>query len=131
MLLDTHVFLWLPAVPKRLSSKTLGILADPENDVYISAAVGWEIGIKSSLGKIALPEDSKTYVIGAMRRLGFAELPISIAHAHEAATLPRLHHDPFDRIMIAQASVEALTLVTADPQILRYPVQTLDARASS
>jgi PIN domain nuclease of toxin-antitoxin system len=127
LLIDTHVFLWAAAETSELSQEALTSLEDPANDVYLSAAVAWEIALKYSKGQLALPLVPALYVPSRMRALGLLELSISRDHALVSADLPPIHADPFDRIMIAQAQVEGLTFVTRDAHALRYPVHTLKA----
>ena len=126
LLLDTHIFIWTANDSPRLHPAIRALVAEPANAVFVSAASVWEIAIKSSLGRqtdLALPDTPANMALA----LGFSELPVNFAHAQRAATLPPLHNDPFDRMLIAQAQVENLTLVTADPAILRYNVTVLDA----
>jgi PIN domain nuclease of toxin-antitoxin system len=93
----------------------------------VSAAVAWEIAIKSSAGKLHLPVEPGSYVRSRIASFGFRALSISTEHAITVATLPNIHADPFDRIMVAQAALEGMTLVTRDENALRYPVRTLKA----
>ena len=126
LLLDTHIFVWTANGNPRLRPGIRTLIGDPANSVFISAASVWEIAIKNALGRqsdLNLP-DTATNIAAILE---FAELPVSFEHAELAALLPPLHHDPFDRMLIAQAQVENLTLITADPAILRYNVTTLDA----
>ena len=116
ILLDTHILLWwLDASPK-LSKSTRALLADPENLLFLSAASLWEIRIKQSLGRLDLPSRFDQAIAG----LGFEELGISIAHTSELPKLPLLHHDPFDRMLLAQAIVENLALLSADRNLIAY-----------
>jgi PIN domain nuclease of toxin-antitoxin system len=124
LLLDTHVFLWLNASPERLG-RALAELEDSRNRLVVSAASSWEIAIKHARGRLPLPDPPERYVPDLIRRIGAEALTIEHAHALGVASLPSLHHDPFDRLLIAQArSIEA-TLVTADERIAKYPVRTL------
>jgi PIN domain nuclease of toxin-antitoxin system len=115
--LDTHVVLWCLSSPQRLSKVARDAIEDPANIVFVSAAVAWEIEIKSAIGKLRAPSDLADQLSAA----SFQELPITIAHALALRQLPNLHRDPFDRIMLAQARSASLTFVTADPAILQYP----------
>ena len=115
LLLDTHAFLWW-RMGARMSAAARAALQDPANDVFVSGAVAWEIVVKRALGKLDFPGG----VRAAVADEGFVELPIDVAHVDELGALPDLHRDPFDRVLVAQARVESLTLVTRDPQILRY-----------
>jgi PIN domain nuclease of toxin-antitoxin system len=124
LLLDTHVFLWLLAEPERLGSH-LGAVEDPGNELFLSAASSWEIAIKSQLGRLHLPDEPRRYVLDRMRLIGVEPLPIEHTQALAVAELPWLHRDPFDRLLVAQARDLQLHLVTSDPQIARYDVETL------
>ena len=117
LLLDTHVFLWWLADDERLKSAERAAIRDPENDVYLSSASIWEIVIKEGLGRLRVPELPSV----AASRLGLQPLPITFEHAEATAGLPVLHHDPFDRVLMAQARVESLTLVSYDEAIRVYP----------
>ncbi|GAC1390165.1 MAG: type II toxin-antitoxin system VapC family toxin [Vulcanimicrobiaceae bacterium] len=126
-LIDPHVFLWAAAASTRLPMAVAQILMATDNEILLSAAAAWEISIKYGLKKLPLPLDPATYVPSRTRALGFLELPIEQRHALAVAALPTHHSDPFDRIMIAQAQLEGLTFITADPRILKYPCRVLDA----
>lgn len=127
LLLDTHTFLWAAGQSPKLSEAARTAIADRRNDVYVSAAVAWEIAIKSARGRLRLPFGAETYVPSRIAALGFATLPVTLEHALAVAALPVTHADPFDRILIAQAQFEGLTLVTRDAVMLSYPVRTLEA----
>lgn len=111
--------------PDRLSAAAVDALADASNEVYVSAAVAWEIVIKQGLGKLSLPVPAAQYVSERLAAVGHRPLAISVEHAVALADLPVHHKDPFDRILIAQAQVEGLTLVTADEKIKAYAVSIL------
>jgi PIN domain nuclease of toxin-antitoxin system len=115
VLLDTHLLLWALASPTRLSSKTRRRIQ--ESEVFASAASIWEISIKSALGKLAA---SPNEVLSAIEPAGFEHLPVVGAHAAHVAKLPLLHRDPFDRLLVAQASVEGLILLTDDDALGGY-----------
>ena len=121
-LLDTHCWLWLQTERSRFDVALLETLADPETDRYLSAASAWEISIKYAVGKLPLPEPPAIYVPQRMRLSGFEGLAITHAHALAVAALPLLHRDPFDRVLVAQARIEGLTLVTADATLEAYDV---------
>ena len=123
LLLDTHVFLWWAADDPQLGNGARNAIASPDSYVAVSAVVAWELGIKRALKKLDAPLDPCEQI----DRHSFEELPITIAHAVRAASLPRLHHDPFDRLLIAQAQLENLSIVTRDSKIIRYDVSTLVA----
>lgn len=121
-LLDTHCWLWLQTTPERLPVELVDTLADRSVDLFLSAASAWELGIKHAAGRIELPESPGDYVREGMRRSGVRELSMSHSHALEAAALPPHHRDPFDRMLVAQARLERLTLVTADRVLAAYDV---------
>ena len=116
LLLDTHVFLWWRSDAPDLKGKVKNALLDPATEVYVSAAVAWEIVIKRALGRL-LFEGS---VGMAVAEEGFHLLPITVAHVDEVAALPEHHRDPFDRMLVAQARREDLTLTTHDRIMKRY-----------
>jgi PIN domain nuclease of toxin-antitoxin system len=117
-LLDTHALLWWLADDGRLPPGARRAIKDPAAIAYVSAGSVWEIAIKRSLGKLELPD---SWYAATFR--DFAELPITSEHARRAGELPPHHRDPFDRLLVAQALAEGLTLVTADPAFARYGVQ--------
>lgn len=122
LLLDTQVFLWLQTEPERLGAH-LSLLEDSE--LLVSAASAWEIAIKYALGRLALPEPPVVYVPSAMAAIDATPVPVEHRHALAVATLPPLHRDPFDRLLVAQARALDATIVTVDPDIPRYGVPTL------
>jgi len=122
-LLDTHVWLWLQTTPERLSGEALALVEDTSNDLFLSAASAWEIAIKYALGKLPLPEPPDRYVASRLELSGTAALPVEIRHAVHVAALPPHHRDPFDRLLVAQAQLENLVLVTADGQLAPYGVE--------
>jgi PIN domain nuclease of toxin-antitoxin system len=124
ILLDTHVFLWLHTDPERLGEH-LTLLEDQRSELLVSAASSWEIAIKYGLGRLALPEPPERYVPERLRLMGAKPLAIEHRHALAVAGLPRLHRDPFDRLLVAQAGLLDTAILTADPQIVQYPVRTL------
>jgi PIN domain nuclease of toxin-antitoxin system len=117
LLLDTHAFLWWCGDDPLLGGVERQAIRDGANQVYLSAASVWEMAIKRALGRLRVPEPASA----AVARLGFEPLPIAFAHAEATALLPPLHRDPFDRLLVAQARTEGLTLVTSDPLIRAYP----------
>jgi PIN domain nuclease of toxin-antitoxin system len=122
LLLDTHALLsWL--ADEGLTAQAREAIADPANLVAVSAASAWEISIKKALGKLAAPDDLERQVQAG----GFLPLPVSIAHGVAAGELARHHDDPFDRMLIAQAQVEGLTIVTRDKRFDDYGVALLPA----
>lgn len=124
LLLDTHVWLWWQADDARLGGETRRAV-QRASEVRFSAASAWEIAIKVSLGKLKLPKNAD--VDAALAASGFLTLPVEIAHAEDVRRLPPLHGDPFDRMLVAQARMEGLTLVTADAQLAAYGISIIDA----
>jgi len=122
ILIDMQCWLWLQASPGRFSVATLRLLADPDTEILLSVASSWEIAIKYALGKLALPEPPVAYVPSRLASSGTRGLPIQHAHAVHAGALPPHHRDPFDRLLIAQAQLEQLTLLSADRQLAAYDV---------
>ena len=121
-LLDTHTFLWWVTRDTRLPERVQTIIADSGNDIFFSAASAWEIAIKVQLGQMTLGGDPAELIPERVAANGFLVLPIEVRHALHVATLPLLHRDPFDRLLIAQAQMEDLSILTADPAIARYDV---------
>jgi len=119
LLLDTHVLLWAAGQTGKLSRKTRTLLGDPDNALAFSAASLWEICIKQSLGRADFQVDARQLRRGLLDN-GYSELAVTGAHALALDDLPPLHQDPFDRMLLAQARVEGITLLTADAQVLRY-----------
>ncbi len=123
LLLDTHAMLWWLSDDPTLSASARAMIADPENTVFLSAVVVWEIRIKQGIGKLDLPNDFHE-VLDNQR---FPELPVTVGHAHAIAGLPGVHRDPFDRMLVAQAMVERMTIVTRDKSIAAYDVNVIVA----
>ena len=127
LLLDTQVWLWALHDTARLSPETVDLLVDSDNEVILSAVVAWEISLKHALAKLTLPDKPVALIALFRRRFRSAILPIHISHAIRVAGLPHHHRDPFDRMLIAQAQTERLTILTADRMISLYDVPTLAA----
>jgi PIN domain nuclease of toxin-antitoxin system len=125
ILVDTQCFLWSFLDPSRLSETARETLTAGRDELFFSAASSWEIAIKAGIGKLRLPEPPEEYVPSRVVRAGMTPLDISHAHALRVHTLPAVHKDPFDRLLVAQAEAEALTVLTPDPQIGGYGVRTL------
>ncbi|HSN87940.1 MAG TPA: type II toxin-antitoxin system VapC family toxin [Thermoanaerobaculia bacterium] len=119
LLLDSHAFLWWLAEDPRLGAGARQAVADPASIVHVSAATVWELAIKASLGKLDLDGAD---LVAEIEENDFLELPMTARHSAAAATLPRHHGDPFDRMLIAQAQVEGLTIVTRDPAFRAYGI---------
>lgn len=119
-LLDTHLVVWVPVSGPRLSRLARTILNHPENNFLFSAVSLWEIAIKRSIGKLDRGIDPGT-IHRELIEMGYEELPVLGLHVIAVEGLPWIHKDPFDRLLIAQATVEGITLLTVDPTIARYP----------
>lgn len=123
LLLDTHTVVWAITEPERVAPEALGLIESSENEVFVSVVSPWELAIKLSRRRIELPQ----VFYETLRDGQFSLLPVTIRHTEVIAGLPHHHRDPFDRMLIAQAQVEGLTLVTSDREIRRYPVSLLPA----
>jgi PIN domain nuclease of toxin-antitoxin system len=121
LLLDTHVLIWWDE-GRRIAAAARRAIEEADT-VYVSAASAWEIAIKTGLGRL---RPTRT-VEAAASESGFLELPVTLHHAHRIAALPPHHHDPFDRMLVAQSEIEELTLVTRDPVFARYGIALLEA----
>lgn len=119
VLLDTQLLLWAAGEPRRLSARARKLLQDPDNELLFSAASLWEIAIKRGLGRDDFQVEPRLLRRGLIDN-GYLELPVSSEHAVSVDVLPALHKDPFDRLLLAQAMVEGVTLLTADAQLARY-----------
>jgi PIN domain nuclease of toxin-antitoxin system len=119
-LLDSQILLWAAGQPERLSAAARKLLSQPRNELLFSAASLWEIAIKNSLGRDDFRVDPRLLRRGLLDN-GYIELPVSSQHAVSIDSLPPLHKDPFDRLLLAQALTEGVTLLTADAQLARYP----------
>ena len=121
ILLDTHLLLWWLDDNPSLSGQARGLIRDPENTVFVSSVSLWEIWLKQSLGKLRLPADFSKKLAAE----SFESLPLLASHPRQVASLPWRHRDPFDRMLIAQATIEGLTVVTHDPHFKPYGVPLL------
>lgn len=120
LLLDTHLLLWAAGEPRRLPAAARKLINNPRNELFFSAASLWEITIKRRLGREDFRVDPRLLRRGLLEN-GYVELPISGVHAVAVDGLPPIHKDPFDRLLAAQAAVESITLLTADPTLAQYP----------
>ena len=127
ILLDTHCWLWMQVSPERFGTDALRLIKDVENELFLSAASSWEIAIKYALGKLPLPQPPQEYVPSRMSSSGVLALPVQHAHALQVAELPDHHRDPFDRMLIAQAQLERLKLLSADSKLGLYDVEMIAA----
>ncbi len=123
LLLDTHVLLWTLLAPEEVWPEARELIEDGAHDILVSAASAWEIAIKRAQGRLDAPQD----LAAAVAKQSFRPLPISVEHAAAAGDLPTHHRDPFDRMLIAQAMVEGLTIMTRDPSFEAYGVPLLRA----
>jgi len=122
LLLDTHILLWWLADDPSLPAAAKSAIGDPESEVFVSAATAWELAIKRALGRLEFPIAQMGAILD---EAGFTPLGIEVEHGVIAGALPPHHHDPFDRMLIAQAQHEGLTIVTVDSMIRRYAVAVL------
>lgn len=127
VLLDTHVWLWMWGEPERIRNEARTIIEDPGTELHVSAVSAWEVSTKHAAGRLRLPTSAEEWLMDPRHRRDLAELPITFAHAIRAGTLPPHHRDPFDRMLVAQAQIESLVLVSADAKVAAYEVETLRA----
>ena len=123
LLLDTHGLIWTLRNDPTIGTQAREAIGDPDNEVFVSVVSVWEISIKRAMGRLDVPAD----IVERIRNADFVPLPADFDHAELAGRLPLHHRDPFDRMLVAQAQVENLILVTRDRNILRYEVETLTA----
>ncbi len=123
LLLDTHAFLWWVADDRRLSRKARAAIASRDSACFLSMASVWEMAIKVGLDRLELPSSVDRFVSEQMAANAFEPLPIDLGHAGDVARLPFHHRDPFDRLLVAQALGEGLTIVSADPVFAKYGVK--------
>lgn len=124
-LLDTHSYLWWVTGDPRLSEAAKEVIEDGRNEVLLSVASAWELAIKSALGRLELANPIDELLPDSLARNGFRPLTVELPHALRVARLPPIHTDPFDRLIVAQAQVEDLPILTSDPAITRYEVDTI------
>lgn len=120
LLLDTHLLLWAAGMPEKLSGSARALIEADDAELFFSAASLWEIGIKRGLGREDFQVDARLLRRGLLDN-GYSELPIGSEHAVAIDSLPMIHKDPFDRLLVAQATVEGITLLTADSLVAQYP----------
>ena len=123
LLLDTQVWLWMVVAPDRLSPAARRLVVSEDNELVLSAVSSWEIAIKHALGKLQLPGNPEALVPEWMARTGVTQLAVLHRHALHVASLPPHHRDPFDRLLVAQAQIEQLAVLTADRQFERYELK--------
>ena len=127
LLLDTQAWLWMLGAPDRLNDEARQLVEDTANVLLLSSASSWEIAIKWGLGKLELPEPPEEYVPSRLRSSGVTPIPIEHSHALRVTNLPHHHRDPFDRLLIAQALVEGVPILTADRVFAGYPIERIEA----
>ncbi len=127
VLLDTHVWLWMWGEPERLRNEARTIVEDPATELNVSAVSAWEIATKHAAGRLRLPASPEAWLMDPRHRRDVTELPITFEHAIRAGALPKHHRDPFDRMLVAQAQVEGLVLLSADRMIEAYEVEAVRA----
>jgi PIN domain nuclease of toxin-antitoxin system len=120
-LLDTHTLIWWATDPERIPKRTIAILRHPQNELYFSAASSWEVQIKIGIGKISFSQPWETIVEREIEKNSLIILPVTLEHTFMLAKLPSLHKDPFDRMLIAQALSNNITIITNDRFICSYP----------
>ena len=125
LLLDTHVLLWWLVSPERVAEPARRAIADPQNEVYVSAATGWEMAIKAGLGRLPVPPDLRSWLPERLTAERLTPIPVTLTHALGVERLPLHHRDPFDRILIAQAAAEEIAIVTRDRAFQPYGVRLL------
>jgi PIN domain nuclease of toxin-antitoxin system len=126
VLLDTHALRgWTSEDGRRLSDRARALLIDPSTDAIVSAASAWEIAIKTATGRLEIEGDPEHWVPERIALYGFSALPVELAHALRVAGLPPIHRDPFDRLLVAQAQVEGIPIVTSNPAISRYDIDVI------
>ncbi len=129
LLIDTHVFLWILSERQRFSAKARAFLEDTDsNQFFLSDASAWEASIKFGLGKLKLPEKPELFFPDRVRQAGYRHLRIDLSHVTRIHSLPHIHGDPFDRLLVSQAKVESMTIISNDPVFKRYSVNTLTLR---
>ncbi|MBI3783151.1 MAG: type II toxin-antitoxin system VapC family toxin [Deltaproteobacteria bacterium] len=126
-LLDTQCWLWMRSAPERLTVRARRFVSAPQTDLFLSAVSIWELAIKMSIGKLRLPEPLSEYVTSRIHDDGIVLLAVQPTHAMRVAELPLHHRDPFDRMLVAQAQVEGLSLVSADRELAKYDVELIRA----
>lgn len=127
LLLDTNAWLWMMSDSERLGTAARQVVADEANELILSAVCAWEISIKWALGKLPLPLPPVEFVKASIEQAGLTRLQIDFSHVVKVASLAPHHHDPFDRLLVAQAQVTGLAVLTGDPMFGRYGVATIDA----
>jgi PIN domain nuclease of toxin-antitoxin system len=124
-LLDTHTFIWYILNNPKLSEKAVDIISNMNNEIYFSAVSGWEMIIKAKIGKLQLPDQPAAFIIDQIKENGFTVLPVFLNHSMNLYKLPDYHKDPFDRMLISQATTENIPIITIDKLFQDYPVKCI------
>ncbi len=125
VLLDTCTFLWVATEPGQVSAKAKEVFEDPDNEVFLSVVSCWEIAVKHAAGKLKLPEPPAKLIPAYRERYGVGSLPLDEESALQVGRLPRLHADPFDRMLVCQAITQLMPILTPDELIAQYPIRTI------
>lgn len=126
ILIDTHIFLWLFLEPARFTKSAIAFVKNRrDNEFFLSHASSWEASIKFGAGKLKLPKPPELFVRQRMQRAGYLHLPIQLEHVLNVHSLPPIHRDPFDRLLVSQARIENMTILTADPIFAKYGASVL------
>lgn len=126
ILIDTHVWLWLFLEPERFTKTAIGFVRNRKNNIfYLSYASAWEIAIKFGAGKLKLPKSPELFIPQRIQRAGHLHLPIELEHVLNVHSLPQFHRDPFDRLIVSQAKLERMTVLSADPVFAKYNIDLL------
>lgn len=125
LLLDTCTFLWLTIGSPEISKTCTELFQDPANEVFLSAVSSWEISVKHALGKLSLPEPPRAFIPSRRKVYQISALPLREDEVLQTGNLPRLHADPFDRMLICQSIVRGMAILTPDPLISQYPVRVI------
>jgi len=125
LLLDTCAFLWLILDDEQLTERVRDIFVDPDNEVFLSVVSAWEIAVKYAIGRLDLPEEPRLYIPEQRERHGIQPLSLDETSSLQVSVLPRIHSDPFDRMLISQSLIHGLTILSPDELIKKYPVRII------
>jgi len=125
LLLDTCTFLWLILDTEELTDRVKDLFADPDNEVFLSVVSTWEIAVKYAIGRLDLPEESRFYIPEQRERHRVRSLPLDEPASLQVSTLPKIHSDPFDRMLISQSLIHGLTILSPDELMKKYPVRII------
>jgi len=124
-ILDTHTFLWWAVDDQRLSERARALISEGENEIFVSAVSGWEIAIKSGLGHLDLPSRPEIFISDQIQKNAFSVLPIQMSHAVGTVRLPAKHKDPFDRLLVVQAKMEGMAVISGDRALSMYDLEVI------